>query len=77
MSTYVALQAIRPYIAPQYLVEPVGDVSTDLEEISDDLSTFERVIVVDTDVRGWGDFNCIIRGTDEHGEHRYYLAASL
>lgn len=73
---YAALQSIRPYVAPLYLVEPVGEVTTDPAEIRDALDTFAHVVTVDTNIKGWGDFNCIIRGTDERGEDRYYLALS-
>jgi hypothetical protein len=70
----VAAQLIGGYVGPEWLVEPVGEPSDD-----DDLAAINsaaEVYVMDTDIRGWGEYNAIIRVANESvpALGSYYLA---
>ena len=61
--TVLAAQMIRPWRAPQWLVEPVGDASD-----QDDLDAIwlAGYGVLSRDVRGWGEYNAIIAVAGTH-----------
>ena len=70
----LAAQRIGGYVGPEWLVEPVGEPSDD-----DDLAAINSaadVYVMDTDIRGWGEYNAIIRVANETvpALGTYYLA---
>jgi hypothetical protein len=59
MPEITAAQMIRPYVGPQYLVEPVGDVS-DADDIAA-INDADWVVILDRHVQGWGEYNAIVR----------------
>jgi len=69
----VAAQLIGGYVGPEWLVEPIGDPSD-----QDDLDAINasEVYVMERNVRGWGEYNSIIRVPNESvpALGTYYLA---
>jgi hypothetical protein len=69
-----AAQQIRPYTAPEYLVQPVGEPSD-----SDDLQSLNDLegdyLSLDRRILGWGTHNAIIAipSTDVTTSPTYYL----
>lgn len=68
----IAAQPIKPYIAPQYLVEPTGR-SVDAAELNAIRKAKYTIVERPMTVIGWGDHNAIIRVGDGIAP-RYYLA---
>jgi hypothetical protein len=69
-----AAEMIRPYVGPQYLVEPLGSVCTvaDLEALQ-----AAGYSVVEDELAGWGEYTHIIRvdmPADPQASPTYYLA---
>lgn len=68
-----AAQLIGGYVGPEWLVEPIGDPSD-----QDDLDAINasEVYVMERNVRGWGEYNSIIRVPNESvpALGTYYLA---
>jgi hypothetical protein len=60
MPEITAAQMIRPYVGPQYLVEPVGDES-DPDDVAALNNDADWVVVLERNVQGWGEYNAIVR----------------
>lgn len=69
--TIVAAAQIKRYAAPDWLVEPVGN-RVDAEQLRDLRQHPYRML--DTEIRGWGDYNAIIRVEWDEGYEGDYLA---
>jgi hypothetical protein len=69
----LAAEMIRPYVSPQYLVEPLGSVCTvaDLEALQ-----AAGYSVVENELAGWDEYTHIIRDmpADPQASPTYYLA---
>jgi hypothetical protein len=60
MPEITAAQLIRPYVGPQYLVEPVGDES-DPDDVAALNNDADWVVVLDRHVQGWEPYNAVVR----------------
>lgn len=58
-----AAQTIRPYRAPQWLVEPRPDGICDADDL-EVLNTAGVEVLENHDILGWPPYNAIIRYTD-------------
>jgi len=68
-----ALQPIKRYEGPQWLVEPLERLSPDDErQTIMDIGPFFDVI--ESTIAGWGDYNAIIQYEDDWSWFHHYLA---
>lgn len=71
--TVTAARMIRPYTRPQWLIElhPNAD-----ESDPDDLAAINAadIDVLEANLMGWGEYNAVIRVTDDAGLKADYLA---
>ncbi len=51
-------QAIKQYEAPQWLIEPIGDVVDYAAEVE---PYIDRTKIIQTDIRGWDPYTHIVR----------------
>ena len=65
----VALQPIRPYVAPSWLVEPTDPLADEASEIAAVTELGFRVL--DRALLGWGDHNAIIAVDQDEYPHHY------
>lgn len=76
MDTVRVLKArqIKTYQAPGYLIEVVSE-SADDEENATAIMDYEcQVEVLDRNIRGWDEFNAVIRVTSDYDHTDDYLA---
>ena len=69
-TTVTAAQPIRPYRAPQLLIEPTGAPAD-----ADELEAVNACEIERHDnLTGWGDYTHVVAATDDTGETRWYIA---
>jgi hypothetical protein len=68
--TVTAAQMIRPFVGPQWLIEVHPNAE---ESDADDLAAINaaEIEVLSTELRGWGEYNAVIRVTDGDVEADY------
>jgi hypothetical protein len=66
----LAAQMIRPFVGPQWLIEVHPNAEESGADDLEAINTFE-IEVLSTDLRGWGEYNAVIRVTDGDVEADY------